>query len=181
MTHICSHTTHTPAPAAARGLASSPGVASRLNPYVKLQYDQVNATSSTWYSTAAPVWCESFVFEENPSMLTRRVRVEVWSSGSTLQSRLQDAGTSSSTSSTLGGTGSYYWRGATGATGGGAAGGGSSGGGGEGGGSLVRPDTSLGSILVNLDMVTETAIQVRQGTLGGRRGGDQQQAVHAER
>lgn len=52
------------------------------DPYIELQYDQATYRTRTVFTTRRPIWNETFVLAENSSLLTRRVRLEVWDSNS---------------------------------------------------------------------------------------------------
>ncbi|KAI8466970.1 MAG: hypothetical protein J3K34DRAFT_524124 [Monoraphidium minutum] len=126
------------------GAQRAPGAAPPppANPFVQLQYDQAAYATAVAYGAKAPVFLETFAFEENPSMLTRRVRLEAWSAPP-----------------------------AGGAGGGGAAleplpaevGGG--------GGGAARREY-YGGTAVNLDLTAEGAVQDRWYALGGGEGGE---------
>lgn len=101
---------------AARDLVAAAGSAS-TNSYIQIQYDSETYTTSRVYNTAAPIWNEIFVFEENTSMLTRRLRVEAWSQRGVAPGR----------------------------------------------GATSEPEL-IGSTLINLDLATESAVQVSSGS-----------------
>lgn len=48
------------------------------DPYVKLNYNTRSYTSHTIFKTTNPVWGDTFVFSENSSLVSKRIRGEVW-------------------------------------------------------------------------------------------------------
>ena len=59
------------------------------DPYVQLQYDQKHYTTDVVYNSAHPIWQKTFMIPENSSMMTRRVRLEVWDRN---EKSIRDAG-----------------------------------------------------------------------------------------
>jgi hypothetical protein len=118
------------------------------NPFVQLQYDQATYATQVAYGTSDPVFLETFAFSENASMLTRRVRLELWSA--------PPAGSAAAAAAAAG---------ATSAMGGTFA-------------SLSSMDGPgarreyFGGTAVNLDLSTEGAVQDRWYALGGGEGGE---------
>lgn len=89
---------------AARGL-SLPGGASHHqlpNAHIQVCYDQECYSTSTTYNSSSPVLDEIFAFQENPGLLTRRVKLEVWHDG---PSPAAHGGSSSSSSKGSGSSG----------------------------------------------------------------------------
>jgi hypothetical protein len=143
-------------PPGGAGSPASPRRAPGANPFIQLQYDQATYATPVVYGTAAPVFLETFAFSENPSMLTRRVRLEAWSAPPAGASTAAALAAAAAARAGGGGGGAFNASFA----------------------SLTSMDGTgarreyFGGTAVNLDLTTEGAVQDRWYALGGGEGGE---------
>lgn len=50
----------------------------KSDPYVKLNYDSRMYTTRTVFKTVNPIWGDVFVFSENSSLISSKIRGEIW-------------------------------------------------------------------------------------------------------
>lgn len=48
------------------------------DPYVKLNYNSRSYKSHTIFKTTNPIWGDTFVFSENSSLISKKIRGEIW-------------------------------------------------------------------------------------------------------